>query len=118
MRDGLAQYLGEVLRSIFTGLTAGRVCTVDKRVLGVGLHHHERDGRSEVHILESTMAEVALHESAGLAEKRRCLIEESARAAGEGMLCLLSDLCELDTILPDTVDLAERKRGAHFKGCG
>ena len=116
VRNRLAQDLCEMLCGIFTGLTTGSIRAINKSMLGVGLHHHERHGRSEIHVLEGAVAEIALYETASLAKKGGSLIEKSARAAGEGMFCLLADLCEVDTVLPDTVDLAERNPSCNYIG--
>ena len=87
-------------------------------MLGVGFHHHESDAVAHRDGFESVAAEIALHKRTGLAVHRRGLIEQSARAASEGMLRLLTDLGELGLVIGGAVNLLQRKRRGHFKSGG
>ena len=58
------------------------------------------------------------HEAARLAVERGGLVEKAARAAGERVLRLLSDLREGRLVFLDAVELAEREGRTHFKRGG
>ena len=118
MRDRVLQDAREVLRRILARLAAAGVGAVDERVLRIGLHHHERDRRTQDDILELAIAEVALHEAAFLAVERGGLVEKAARAAGERVLGLLTNLRERGLVLLDAIELAEREGRTHLKRGG
>ena len=116
MRDGMTQHLREMLGSILACLAARSIGTIDQRMLGVRLHHHERHRRPKIHVLKRAVAEIALDEPARLAKEGRSLIEKPARATGKSMFRLLADLRERHLVLFDAIDLRERKDGGHLKG--
>ena len=105
VRHLLAEDARKVLGRVLARLAARRIRAVDKRVLGVGLDHHERDAVAHRDGLELVRAEVALDERAGLAVHRGCLVEKPARAASKRVLGLLADLGESRPVLFDAVDL-------------
>ncbi len=119
MRDRLAaENASEILRRLLARLTTRRIRAVNKRMLGIGLDHHERNLRTHRDVLEIAAAEIALDERALGTVNRRGLVEKSARTTGEDVLGLLAELRHRRLVLRDTVDLRKRQPRGDLKRGG